>query len=530
MHRLPLRSLTRSTLFLLCLSTPFSSQPTQAADAPAEIPVKPILAADAVQEAFVRVAEKIKLSVVTIYAERAAQKSTSPAAPGAKPDEKPNDGQDGDDDDLPFPFGPRDPDARRTSLGTGMVVSAAGDILTNYHVVKGASVIRVIFDADSERPARPAARLVAFDEESDLAVLRITPRADLPVFRPVEFADSDAVRIGEWALAVGAPFDQAQTVTVGVISAKGRHLDKDNHLSLQDYIQTDASINPGNSGGPLVNLDGQVIGINTAILSPSRFNVGIGFAVPSNTIKQNLPLLAGGKVIARGFLGIQYTALDAEVAREFGVAGGMQIGSLARKGNQFIGPAKEAGLQEGDIITRVNGREVISSDDFRRIVAGSTPGTQLRFAVVRPAADTNEIREITVKLGDWNMQGVTQKEPSPPPVSLPLPAPASRLGIKVADAANLSVDERELFGLEAGAKGLVIMDVAPGSPSDDAELRRGLRIARLRINGGAWQTAASPKEFARLEASLPSSARVLLQVRDRQDVSIYKVVILPIKD
>jgi serine protease Do len=182
---------------------------------------------------------------------------------------------------LPFPFGQRDPLERRTSMGTGMVVSADGFILTNHHIVKDATTIRVLLNADSEQPDRPVARLVAFDEESDLAVLKIE-RTNLPT---IEFADSDTVRIGEWAIAIGAPFEQAQTVTVGIISAKGRHLPTRERLSLQDYIQTDASINPGNSGGPLLNLEGKVIGINTAILSPSRFNVGIGFSVPSNTVR-----------------------------------------------------------------------------------------------------------------------------------------------------------------------------------------------------------------------------------------------------
>ena len=315
-------------------------------------------------------------------------------------------------------------------------------------------------------------------------------------------------------------------MTVGVISAKGRHLDKDNRLSLQDYLQTDASINPGNSGGPLVNLDGKVVGINTAILSPSRFNVGIGFAVPSNTIREYLPLLMSGKSVQRGFLGIQYTALEAEVAREFGVAGGMQIGSLARRGDQFIGPAQEAGLQEGDIITAVNGQEMVTNHEFRRIVAGSAPGTILKFAVVRPGGGDKETRIVTIKLGDWNAQNAVK----PLLDSVPLPAvPASRLGLKIEDAEKLSADERDLLGLEKDAKGAVITDVEPGSPADDADLRRGLRIARMRTHGGVWQTVAGEKEFARMEEALLPGARVLMQVRDGQDVSLYKLLILPAK-
>jgi serine protease Do len=494
----------------LCVSIPSITLGAEEEPPPA---ARPVLTADAVQEAFVRVADHIKPSVVTIYTEKSSpQAGSTPGKPGD------------DEDSTPFPFGPRDPEDRRTSLGTGIVVSETGDILTNYHVVKDATIIRVIFNADTERPARPTARLIAFDEESDLAVLRLIPRNDLPLLFPAEFGDSDTVRIGEWALAVGAPFDQAQTVTVGVISAKGRHLDKDDRLSLQDYIQTDASINPGNSGGPLVNLEGKVIGINTAILSPSRFNVGIGFAVPSNTIRKYLPLLLKGKGIARGFLGIQYTALDTDVAREFGIAGGMQIGGLARRGDEFIGPAKEAGLLAGDIITHVNGREIISSDDFRRLVAGATPGTILKFTILRPGATDNETKDVTVTLGDWNAQN-----PEPEPAdTLPLPAaPTSRLGMQVESVEKLGADDRTLFGVEAGSKGIIVTHIVPGSPADDVGLRRGLRITRLRVNGGGWQTLASPAEFTRFENALAAGARVLLQARDRNGISIYKLITLP---
>lgn len=480
---------------------------------------RPVLAADAVQEAFVRVAEQIKPSVVTIYTERTSAAST----PGSAPDENPGE----EDETLPFPFGQRDPNQRRASLGTGIVVSERGFILTNYHVVRDAAVIRVIFNADSERPPRPVANLVAFDEESDLAVLRLAPRGSRPELRPVEFGDSDKVRIGEWAIAVGAPFDQAQTVTVGVISAKGRHLDRDDRLSLQDYIQTDASINPGNSGGPLVNLEGEVIGINTAILSPSRFNVGIGFAVPSNTAREYLPFLTEGKSIARGFLGIQYTSLDPEVAREFGVAGGMQIGALAKRGEEIIGPAKEAGLMVGDIVTHVDGREMVSTEEFRRAVASRAPGTPLRFSVVRPSPGGNIVRDYTITLGDWTLlNGKTVAAPPLPPPA----APASKLGLRVEAIEKLSADERKLFGVDASARGVIITEVLPASPADDAQIRRGWRIARLRVNGGAWQSFTNPRDFTRLELGLPAAARVLFQLRDRSDVSIYKVIVLPEDD
>lgn len=490
--------------------------------------------ADSVQEAFVRVASRVKASVVTVYSERPSKTATDTPAPKSDKDKKkgkddlaPNKRNDEDDDDNPednpfsLPFGPRDPHQRLTSLGTGMVVSADGYILTNYHVVRNAEFVRVLFNPDSENPDRPAARVVGFDEESDLAILKVE-RTGL---QPVQWADSDTVRIGEWAIAVGAPFEQAQSVTIGVISAKGRHLEnKDSRISLQDYIQTDASINPGNSGGPLLNLEGKVIGINTAILSPSRFNVGIGFAVPSSTIQSYLPVLLGGKSIARGFLGIQFVRLAPEVAKEFGVPSGMQIGSLAKnKSGEYIGPAHDAGLQEGDIITTVNGKAIDSSDEFRRLVSSSAPGTKIRLAIARPGAEKNQALDVTVTLGDWKVQKGPATEPKPIKTSVS----ALPLGLEVKDAEKLTQQEKEFFNFDPDLRGAIITDVVPGSAADEAELARGLRIVRARISGGAWQNVANKAAFDAILKSLKPGNHLLLQLRDREGIGVYKVIVVP---
>lgn len=483
--------------------------------------------ADAVQEAFVRAAENIKPSVVTIYAERASRESDfhDEKKPSRKEETKPDNSTD-KNTNQPFDIPPDDTDDERTSLGTGMVLNAQGQILTNYHVVKDAAFIHVLFNSDNKRPERLLASLVGFDEESDLAVLQLAPGTPrYSTIRPIQFADSDAVRVGEWAIAMGAPFDQTQTLTVGIISAKGRHLAKDNRLSLQDYLQTDAAINPGNSGGPLINLQGKVIGINTAILSPSRFSVGIGFAVPSNTIQHYLPTLTAGKTIERGFLGIQYVALDEEVAREFDVLGGMQIGALAKRGDQFMGPAKNAGLHEGDIITHVDGRAILSSDEFGRLIAGSIPGTVLQFTVVRPGSRTNETLTIQIKLAERSTLN-TAATPNNLPVPL-LPLKTSRLGMHLKNVEELNLIQRDKLGLQTDASGAVIIEINPGSPADIAELQRGFRLVRARATNDNWKDLPDKASFLRLEKSLKPGDRVLLQMRDKTEVSLYKLLIVP---
>lgn len=534
-------------LLALPAPLPLYAQDTSAlaaadATAAASPAAHPIATADAVQEAFVRIAEHMKPSVVTIIAEHkpratpsvsSTPDATKPGAgkkPGGKPDDKaqspdtaPDPNDPGDEEDQPFgmpQLGPHDPHERLTSLGTGVVVRADGYILTNYHVVRGANFVRVLFSPDSERPDRVTAKVVGFDEESDLAVLKVQ-RDNL---QAAEFADSDAVRIGEWAIAIGSPFDQAQTVTVGVVSAKGRHLESRARLSLQDYIQTDASINPGNSGGPLIDLEGKVIGINTAILSPSRSNVGIGFSVPSNTIRTYLPLLMGGKSISRGFLGIQYVGLDAKVAQAFGVKGGMQIGALAQgKNGNYIGPAKAAGLQEGDIITAVDGKDINSSDQFRRLVSSATPGTKLALSVMRPTTDPPRQMDVSITLGDFAAQNPSLVRPAATPENVN----ASRLGLELENADKIGAMERAWIGLEAGTHGAVITDVVPGSAADEAQLQRGMRIVRVRVDGQTWQPVLNKAAFTRIEKGLAPGTHLLMQLRQDKDVSVYKVLIAP---
>jgi len=459
-----------------------------------------------VQDELVSVIARVKPSVVTVVCER--PRGTVPDA------DDPGDG--------PAPI-PSDPTTPLSSLGTGLVFRSDGLILTNYHVVKNATSIRVLFNADSENVDRVFAHLVGADPDADLAVIQVS-RTNLPA---LQFADSDKVSIGQWAIAVGAPFDQPQTVTLGIISARGRHIDNNGTPSLGDYLQTDAAINPGNSGGPLLDLEGRVVGINTAILSPSRASAGIGFSIPSNTIQRFLPSLIAGKTLQRGFVGVQYSRLSPEVAHEFGLEGGLQIGALAQKNGASVGPAKEAGVREGDIITGVNGQDVSTVEAFRGFVSGRMPGEKITLRVVRPSTSDASVQtlELPLVLGD-RARSLGDVAANPTPAS-PALAPAG-LGLTVADAAKLSAAQKQKYGLKGRESGAVITQLTDGSLADEAELREGLRISRARVNG-VWQNVTSAADWKKIASALTPAAHVLLQLRDGDDVTTYRVLVAPSK-
>src|SRR5438046_1708864 len=303
----------------------------------------PMNTADALRAAFVTVAERVRPAVVhigTVQVARARRPSASPGPFADDPLLK---------EFFDQFFGPRSPGNRgefhQPGLGSGVIVDSRGYVLTNFHVIKGAD--GVIVRLSSKREYR--GRIVGTDAKTDLAVVRFEPEAEVTV---ATLGNSDALRVGEWAVAIGNPFGLDQTVTVGVVSATGRA--DVGIASYENFIQTDASINPGNSGGPLLNLRGEVIGINTAIVTNARSegNIGIGFAVPSNTVRELLPQLHSGK-ITRGRIGVSVLPIPREALEDFGLK--------ERKGAMVAevpasGAAAKAGIEPGDIIVQYNGR------------------------------------------------------------------------------------------------------------------------------------------------------------------------------
>jgi serine protease Do len=336
---------------------------------------------------------------------------------------------------------------REQSLGSGVIISSDGYLLTNNHVVEGASEIRISLADKRELTAR----IVGTDPRTDIAVLRVDEK-NLPA---LAVADSSQVKPGQFVLAVGNPFGLGQTVTMGIVSATGR-----GNLSIVDYedfIQTDAPINPGNSGGALVDIHGALIGINTAILSRSGGNQGIGFAVPINMARQVMEhILKDGRVI-RGWLGVAIQPVTPAVARAMGLEkpAGALIGDVTAGS-----PAEKAGLRRGDIVIAINGEPVSETRELSLKVAMLSPGTTARLKVIR---DRREI-EIPVVLGE---------QPAERRAAGPSPAPEPERALEGVAVSNLTPQLRQQLGLPAAVTGVVVVRVEPGSPAAEAGLRRG---------------------------------------------------------
>jgi len=362
------------------------------------------------------------------------------------------------------PVRPRDQIQR--GVGSGFVIDAAGDILTNNHVVAGADRIRVSLFPDGS--TQHDARVIGRDRLTDTALVRLEkPPATLPV---AVLGDSDALQPGDWVMAIGNPFNLGHTVTVGVVSYQGRPFET-SEGRFQKMIQTDASINPGNSGGPLIDTEGRVVGINTAILGAGG-NIGIGFAVPINTVKALLPQLRTGRVV-RGRLGVRVSPVGDDEAEALGLTAAE--GAIVRQVEQGS-PAERASVRPGDVIVEYDGRPVKSPDDLVAMVSVTKPGTRVSIVLLRDG------RRQSVAVAIDELQGA---EPADTPQG-----GAAGFGLTLGD---LTPDLADRLGVRSVARGAVIEDVEPGSAAEAAGLQVGdviLQVDRRAVRNAAEATAA----------------------------------------
>jgi serine protease Do len=421
----------------------------------------------------------------------------------------------GDDQDNPFGdffdrfFGNGDNGPiRQRSLGSGVIVDAKGYIVTNRHVVEKADRIRVKLQ-DDPPGVQHDAKVIGTDQETYLAVIKVDIDRSLPV---AKFGNSDGMQVGDWVLAVGSPFGLQATVTAGIVSAKGRNIVP--NRAFQSFIQTDAAINPGNSGGPLVDLEGEVIGINTAILTDTNAYAGVGFALPSNTVVQVYNQLTGPEHrVQRGSIGIEFNAeANPAIARVYGVESGITVSSVVAGS-----PADRAGLKVGDTIISVDGKGIKNGDELVAEIAGRRPGSKVTLDYVRNGK--KEQTTVTVadraKLFASRLGEDDQAEEESTPKQ-------SRFGITVHP---LTPEMADRLNTPSG-KGVVVQDVKPGSFADDVGLTRGDII--LEINK---QPINSEEDFDHVQSSLKSGQDVVFLVRQRgagrNDGTIFLAGTLP---
>jgi len=341
---------------------------------------------------------------------------------------------------------------REESLGSGVIVSADGYIVTANHVVADADEVKV---AIGEGKKEYTARIIGKDAATDVAVLKI-PANNLPA---ITLADSDQLEVGDVVLAIGNPFGVGQTVTKGIVSALGRSFEDDNQPHIQDFIQTDAAINPGNSGGALVDADGRLVGINTAIISPSGGNNGIGFAVPVNMARTVLERLVTGGKITRGYLGVIPQDLDAGLAQQFGLPdqNGALVGDVRPDS-----PASKAGVKSGDVILSVNDRQITSADNLKAVISQLEPGSRVTLSIMRDAS----LKTILVPLGSMSENGETTDEQNNTEVGSSKTDALD--GVTVAD---LDPHIREQLQMPESVHGAFVTDVENDSNSADAGLQ-----------------------------------------------------------
>ncbi|HEX6880401.1 MAG TPA: Do family serine endopeptidase [Terriglobales bacterium] len=457
---------------------------------------------------FATIAKQLEPSVVNINTESTIKNPHANMGPGNRmrpqqPGDDEQDQQGGQDQENPFQdfmdrfFGGQGPDQpedlRTRSLGSGVIVDPRGYIVTNNHVVEKADKIRVSLMGDPPSVSYEA-KVIGTDKETDLAVIKIEAGKTLPA---AKMGNSDSMNVGDWVLAIGSPFGLEESVTAGIVSAKGRNIVPGRQF--QSFIQTDAAINPGNSGGPLVNMDGEIIGINTAIYTQSYGYQGVGFALPSNTVAQVYNQLIGPEHrVARGSIGVEFNAQpNPSVLRVYGIKTGVIVSNVIANG-----PAAKAGLKTGDAITSVNGKDIKTGDELVGEISATKPGNSVKLGYVRDGkrGEANVVVEDRMKLFGSRL-GLTdeeQEEEQGPK--------ETKLGVTVRD---ISPEVASRLGISAG-KGVQVTDVKPDSFADSIQLQRGDVI--LEINKQPVTDVAS---FEKLQSQLKTGQDVVLLVRPR---------------
>jgi serine protease Do len=458
---------------------------------------------------FAQIAKNIEPAVVNINTESTIKPSSRRRGGGD---------EDGGDEQNPFGdffdkfFGGQGDQGpiRERSLGSGVIVDSKGYIITNRHVVEKADRIRVHLQDDAAGVQHDA-KVIGSDDETDLAVIKIDVDHPVPTAR---LGNSEEMQVGDWVLAVGSPFGLQATVTAGIVSAKGRNIVPPPRGQFQSFIQTDAAINPGNSGGPLVNIDGEVIGINTAILTDTNAYAGVGFALPSNTVAQVYNQLTGPEHrVERGSIGIEFNAQEnPAIARVYGVQGGITISSVVPGS-----PAERAGLKVGDTIVSVDGKTVKNGDELVNDIANRKPGSKVALGYYR--SGKKDQADVTVadraKLFASQLGNEEEGGPSSAPKQ-------SKLGVNVRD---LTPEMADRLNVPSG-QGVIVQDVKPGSFADDVGLTRGdviLEINKQKVN--------STDDFDRIQSTLKSGQDVVFLVRQRgagrNDGTIFLAGTLP---
>jgi serine protease Do len=408
-------------------------------------------------------------------------------------------------DDLLERFGPGDrgrPETQR-SLGSGFVIDKVGYILTNRHVVEGADQISVSFPGGKNYEAK----LVGRDARTDVALLKIEPNEPLTA---LDLGDSDQVEVGEWVMAVGNPFGLpggGNSVTVGVVSFKGRDLPLGVRGTSVEMIQTDAAINPGNSGGPLLNTRGQVIGINTLIITDggARQSAGVGFSVPINVAKEILPQLRDKGKVTRGWMGVRIQRVDEDLAKTYRLkeAKGAVISQV-----DVGSPAERAGLKAEDVVVSVDGRPIQDNGDLTRYISSQAPGKTVKLDILREGGP----KTISVTLGTFAEEKNDEEAAT---------GQKGKLGMTLLD---LTPALAEKLDLPRDSKGALVREVEAGTPAEDAGLQRGDVI--VSVNGSG---VSSVEDFEKAIERARREGAARLRVQSGQTNRGFRIVVLKLK-